>query len=527
MPWFYEHYKSVSAVGIHATQLVHEEKSEFQSIAVHDTVGHGRLLLLDGMVMLTELDEFVYHELVAHIPLCVHPDPKSVLVVGGGDGGAVREILRHPGVERVVQCEIDERVTRVCQQFIPAVAHQVEHPKVELVFADAVQYVAANPGTFDCILVDSTEPIGPAKALFSRSFFESLKRALKPGGIVAAQAESPFYAADVVKDTFATYREVFQHVHGYYGVIPTYPSGLWTFVWASDVHRPDAIDEPRAAALEPACRWYSRESARGAFLLPAFVRRLVDGGPLALALTGVLLALTGCPSQVAPPQDDLADPLGGEGPANDPRIIEESGALYAADSKAGELIKEMRAGDPAASPGTGVPDESNGKCRLYAPKFPNPECCPSEYGVDIQDVQRLCGYENYLGEHFRASCGYYFTSKAAPSPGEPGAWLRATFVTYLDTAQAAAEDHAEYIRRRQKDPGFVATPIPGIEGAYWSSKEGYHWAFLPGWSKVREVSWKDGFCEGHVDELLQMIHAAKEPPEGAEREGLLPRKWEG
>lgn len=526
MTWFYEHYKNVSAVGIHATNLVHEEKSEFQSIAVHDTVGHGRLLVLDGMVMLTELDEFVYHELITHVPLCVHPDPKSVLVVGGGDGGAVREILRHPGVERVVQCEIDERVTRVCQQFIPVVASQVEHPKVELVFADAVQYVADHPGTFDCILVDSTEPIGPAEALFGKPFFESLKRALKPGGIVTAQAESPFYAADVVKDTFATYREVFKHVHGYHGVIPTYPSGLWTFVWASDEHRPDAVHEARAAALEPDCRWYSRETARGAFMLPAFVRRLVGGGPLALALglAGALLTLTGCPSQVDPVGEGAEAQA--QAAANDPRVVEDTGALYAAESKAGELIKEKRAGD-ASSPGTGVPDETNGKCRLYAPKLPNPECCPSEYGIDVADVQRLCGYDNYLGEHFRASCGYYFTSNADPSPGEPGAWIRATYVTYLDTAKAAAEDHAEYIRRRQKDPGFVATPIPGIEGAYWSSKEGYHWAFLPGWSKVREVSWKDGFCEGHIDELLQTIHSAKEPPEGAERKGLVPHKWEG
>ena len=116
MTWFYEHYRDASAIGIHTTALVHEERSEFQSIKVFDTVAHGRLLTLDDMVMLTELDEFVYHEMLIHVPVCTHPSPRQVLVVGGGDGGCVREALKHPTVERVVQCEIDERVARVCQE---------------------------------------------------------------------------------------------------------------------------------------------------------------------------------------------------------------------------------------------------------------------------------------------------------------------------------------------------------------------------------------------------------------------------
>src|SRR5690606_27286535 len=166
MPWFYEHYRDESAIGIHTTELLHAERSEFQAIAVHETVGHGRLLTLDEMVMVTELDEFVYHELLSHVPLCVHEHPRRVLVVGGGDGGTVREVLRHPSVERVVLCEIDERVTRVCQRFMPSIAGWLDDPRVELVFADATAYVKRNPSSFDAILVDSTEPIGPAAALF-------------------------------------------------------------------------------------------------------------------------------------------------------------------------------------------------------------------------------------------------------------------------------------------------------------------------------------------------------------------------
>jgi spermidine synthase len=273
MPWFYEHYRDTSAIGIHTTGLLHAERSEFQAIEVHETVGHGRLLTLDGMVMVTELDEFVYHELLSHVPLCVHAGPREVLVVGGGDGGTVREVLRHPSVERVVLCEIDERVTRVCQRLLPSIAGRLEDPRVELVFADASVYIKNNPGRFDAILVDSSEPIGPAAALFGEPFFRDLARALRPGGVISTQAESPFYAPEVVRGLFAALRRVFASVHAYHGTIPTYPGGGWVFGLASPERRPDQVDLDRAAALET--RYYSPELARAAFILPPFIRELV------------------------------------------------------------------------------------------------------------------------------------------------------------------------------------------------------------------------------------------------------------
>jgi spermidine synthase len=274
MPWFHETYHDTSAIGIHIGELVHSEQSPYQKIEVFETRGHGRLLLLDGMVMLTELDEFVYHELISHVPLCIHPDPKRVLVVGGGDGGTVREVLKHRGVEQVVLCEIDERVTRVCQEFIPAVAGQLGDPRVELVFADAVQYVRDHRDAFDAILVDSSEPIGPAAGLFAGAFFADLRRALRPGGVIAAQTESPFYAADTVRSVFAEIRGVFSRVHAYYGCIPTYPSGCWTFALASDTRGPEGLDPARAAAI--AGRYFDADLGRGAFALPVFIRRLVE-----------------------------------------------------------------------------------------------------------------------------------------------------------------------------------------------------------------------------------------------------------
>jgi len=273
MTWFYEHYRDVSAIGIHTTGLVHSERSPYQAIAVHETAGHGRLLTLDDMVMLTELDEFVYHDLLAHVPLCVHPRPREVLVVGGGDGGSVREVLRHASVERVVQCEIDERVTRVCQELIPSVAGRLDDARVELVFADAAAYVKDHPASFDVILVDSSEPIGPAAALFKPSFFHDLAAALRPEGVISCQAESPFYAPEVVRELFGSAREAFSQVHGYYGVVPTYPGGGWVFCMASQTRAPSDVDGERAAAL--GSRYYSPAIAAGAFALPAFVEELV------------------------------------------------------------------------------------------------------------------------------------------------------------------------------------------------------------------------------------------------------------
>ncbi len=274
MPWFYEPYHDISAIGVHITDLLHHEQSAYQDIKVYSTVGHGRLLLLDDMVMLTELDEFVYHDLITHVPLCVHADPRQVLVVGGGDGGTVREVLKHPGIERVVLCEIDERVTRVCQQWIPSVAGGLDDPRVELVFADAVDYVRTHVDSFDAVLVDSSEPIGPAAGQFEGSFVADLRRALRPGGVVSAQTESPFYAADTVRAVYSEIRGVFKQVHGYFGTIPTYPSGCWTFALASDERTPAMVDERRAAALR--CNYFNAGIARAAFALPEFVRRLTE-----------------------------------------------------------------------------------------------------------------------------------------------------------------------------------------------------------------------------------------------------------
>ena len=277
MSWFYEHYREVSAVGIRTTALLHKERSPYQEIAVYETKGHGRFLTLDDMVMVTELDEFAYHDLLSHVPLCLHADPRRVLVVGGGDGGTVREVLRHPSVEQVVLCEIDERVTRVCQEFMPSVAGALEDERVQLHFEDAVAYIQNHQDHFDAILVDSSEPIGPAEGLFGADFLADVRNALRPGGVMSAQAESPFYAPEVITSFFANARESFASTHAYTGVVPTYPGGLWTFMFASRERGPDDLDRQRADSL--GARYLDASSIAAAFALPPFVAELVNGAP--------------------------------------------------------------------------------------------------------------------------------------------------------------------------------------------------------------------------------------------------------
>ncbi len=230
-------------------------------------------------------------------------------------------------------------------------------------------------------------------------------------------------------------------------------------------------------------------------------------------LVGLGLALSACPSRVEP-----GDPVKG-GPVtkeDDPRVVRDGGDLYVADAPSAPLEKETAAAEEL---GTGTPDESNGVCRLYAPKLRKPVCCEQEYGFDVEAAKQTCGHELYLGEHFRASCGYYFMST-----NQPYTWIRASFIPQAKTAKAAADSHDAVFQRRGKRPDFHSEPIPGIPGAYWSSDKDLNWAFLPGWSKVRRITWRDDACaKDKMVELLGQIKRAKEPAEGAERLGLLPR----
>lgn len=271
--WVREDTKGFLETHYRVEKTLFSEKSPFQQVDVVHTAGLGRMLLNDGIVMLSERDEFVYHEMIAHVPLFVHPNPRRVLVIGGGDGGTVREIMKHGGIARVVMVEIDEAVVRACRTHMPTVSCALDDPRLELHIADGVEYVAHCGETFDLVIVDSTDPIGPATPLFNRDFYEKAAALLGPDGILVSQAESPFYDPELQEPMLRNQRPFFTRLHLYLFSTLTYPGGLWSFGFASKGPCPLAdFDPQRVAAAGLATRYYNPGVHRAAFMLPTFVR---------------------------------------------------------------------------------------------------------------------------------------------------------------------------------------------------------------------------------------------------------------
>ncbi len=253
---------------------LHVEQSEFQHIAVLDTLQFGRMLVLDGMVQTTEQDEFVYHEMITHVPLNTHPNPQKVLVIGGGDGGAIREVIKHPAVEQATLVEIDRRVVEISRQYLPKISCGLDNPKVRVIYDDGSRYVRDNPAAYDLIIVDSTEPVGPAGELFSGDFYRSVYQALKEDGLFVAQTESPFFNADLITGCYRMISKLFPVTKLYLASIPTYPSGLWSFTVGSKKYDPENIDAPAVPAYPT--KYYTPAVHRGAFILPKFVSALIE-----------------------------------------------------------------------------------------------------------------------------------------------------------------------------------------------------------------------------------------------------------
>jgi spermidine synthase len=218
-------------------EKLYDERSEFQHVQVFKTSTYGNLLVLDGCIQATERDEFAYQEMIAHLPLCaITQEPKRVLIIGGGDGGALREVTRHPYVEKVEMAEIDGMVPEVSKKFMPYMAKGFEDERASVMICDGVKFVeACEEGTYDCVIVDSSDPIGPASVLFEERFFRSVFKALKPGGVVCTQGECLWLHGDLIGDTLEMCKKVFVggSVSYAYCTIPTYPSGQIGFVLAS------------------------------------------------------------------------------------------------------------------------------------------------------------------------------------------------------------------------------------------------------------------------------------------------------
>ena len=270
------------AYGFEGEQLL-SERSAFQQIDVYENASFGRLLVLDGLTQTTERDEFIYHEMIVHVPLISLPDPKRVLIIGGGDGGTLRRVLEHPSVESAVMIEIDERVTQVCRELMPSIAGDAfEDPRAEVHFADGIAYVRDGGESFDAILIDSSDPVGPGEGLFTVDFYRAARGRLTDGGVLCAQSGSPGFQQDELHRTYKHASAVFPDARVYVGFVPTYPGGMWSFTLAGERLSLDpVVAAARADERKLQTRYWRPELQRGAFDVPQIVYDVIapDGPP--------------------------------------------------------------------------------------------------------------------------------------------------------------------------------------------------------------------------------------------------------
>lgn len=273
--WYTE--KQTPHVGITCMvrKTLYRTRTKYQDLAILDTFQFGRMLVLDGMVQTTIEDEFIYHEMISHVPMVTHPNPQRVLVIGGGDGGVIREIIKYPVLEHVTLVEIDGEVIEASRRYLPEISAGLDHHKVDIKVEDGVNYIARHQEGYDIVIVDSTEPVGPAVNLFTGDFYRKVYRALKKDGLLVAQTESPFFNRDLIRAVYRDISAIFPVTRLYLASIPTYPSGLWSFTLGSKVYDPLKVSVDRPG-LPVQIRYYSAEVHRAAFTLPPFIAQLVE-----------------------------------------------------------------------------------------------------------------------------------------------------------------------------------------------------------------------------------------------------------
>jgi spermidine synthase len=282
--WFTDRNENIALSIRHKGDRIFHEKSPYQTVEIFDTFEYGKMLTVDNMVMCSEKDEKAYHEMIIHVPLLVKPELKDVLVIGGGDGGSVREILRHPQVESITMVEIDEVVVRASREFLPSLSSGLDDPKLKLIIGDGIDYVKQSPAAaFDLIVVDSSDPVGPSEGLFSQDFYTDVHRCLRPGGVMTAQSESPRFNERAFVDLHHCLKSIFgkDWVHCYLAFIPTYPTGMWGFSFCSkdgahpvkDLNRDRAVQFAQTAGLQ----YYNADMHQAAFCLPTFIQTLLNG----------------------------------------------------------------------------------------------------------------------------------------------------------------------------------------------------------------------------------------------------------
>lgn len=269
--WLVEEERGNILVSYKVKEVLYAGTSPFQHVLVVDTYEFGPALVLDGAVQTTSRDGHIYNEMITHVPLTTHPNPRKVLIIGGGDCGAAREVCKYPQVEEIHMVEIDELVVKVSKQYLPEVSGNLSDERVKFIFQDGTQFIKERDNEYDVIIIDSSDPVGPAVELFSHSFYADVHRALKEDGLMVCQSQSPLFYKDVLLNIYRNIGQLFPIVKVYQAVVPTYPGGIWTFTMGSKRYKPENL----GARWDKEAKYVNAGILEGCFQLPEELRQLL------------------------------------------------------------------------------------------------------------------------------------------------------------------------------------------------------------------------------------------------------------
>lgn len=281
--WYTEEHTENVRFSLRVKEHLFSGESEFQKLDILDTYEYGKLMTLDGLVMVTEKDEFVYHDMIVHIPMAVNPDIKNVLVIGGGDGGTVRELMKYPQIVHVDMVEIDKLVVDAARKYFPGVSCELDNPRVTVLYEDGIKFIQGKENVYDLILIDSTDPIGPGEGLFTTEFYHNCYKTLTEKGILINQNETPVYERffEVGISSNKKLKKMFPIVQVYQANIPTYPGGYWLFNFASKKFHPiHDLKEKEWNQANIKTKYYNTELHKGCFALPNHVKEKIEDGTL-------------------------------------------------------------------------------------------------------------------------------------------------------------------------------------------------------------------------------------------------------
>lgn len=269
--WLSEFSSDNLKLSMRVKNFLHSEKTEYQELLIADTYEYGRVLMLDGAYQLTERDEFTYSEMMAHVPLCAHKNPEKVLIIGGGDGAIMREVLKHDCVKKCTLIDIDKRVAECSQKFLPFAGNSFNNPRADFKCMDAMKFIKETDERFDVVIIDSTDPVDFAAGLFQSPFYADVKKIMNDDAMLSELTESPFTDKKLMCQAINEMRKIFPIVKMYWGVVPTYPSGMWTYGLSS------MKDDPSVPVRDVKnTKWYTNEIHKNSFVLPPFLKELIN-----------------------------------------------------------------------------------------------------------------------------------------------------------------------------------------------------------------------------------------------------------